>query len=66
MFLGPNAYPDNSNNGFNPETIGSGSTLTDAIRDIATVQVWFWSIVYNVNEGTDYSKLENARKLDRR
>ena len=60
---GPNAYPDNSNNGFNPETIGSSSTLTSAIRDIATVQSGFGTMAGIVNEGTHYSKLENARKL---
>ena len=60
---GPNAFPDNSNNGLNPETIGSGSTLTSAIRDIATVQSGFGALAGIFNEGTDYSKLENARKL---
>jgi len=60
---GANAFPDNSNNGLNPETIGSGSTLTDAIRDIATVQTGFGALSGIFNEGTDYSKLENARKL---
>ena len=60
---GPNAYPDNSNNGFNPETIGSSSILTSAIRDIATVQSGFGGLSGTVNEGRHYSKLENARKL---
>jgi len=60
---GPNAFPDNSNNGLNPETIGAGSTLTNAIRDIATVQSGFGALSAIYNEGTDYSKLENARKL---
>ena len=64
VFAGPNAFPDNSNNGFNPETIGSGSTLTTEIRDVASVQAGFGALFSNVNEGTDYSKLENARKLD--
>ncbi len=58
---GPNAYPDNSNNGFNPFTINSGSQLTNAIRDIATVSGGFSTVT--VNEGVDYVTLEGARKL---
>ena len=58
---GPNAYPDNGNNNFDPTTIGSGSLLTEAVRDIATVESGFSSI--DVGEGFDYGKLENARKL---
>jgi len=60
---GPNAYPDNSNNRLNPETIGTGSFLTSQIRDIATVQQGFGVLSAIASEGTDYSKLENARKL---
>ncbi|NQY29696.1 MAG: cell surface protein SprA [Flavobacteriaceae bacterium] len=60
---GLNSYPDNSNNNLNPETIGSGSVLTTQIRDIATVQQGFGALSAIVSEGTDYSKLENARKL---
>ena len=59
--VGSTAYPDNKNNNFDPTTIGSGSLLTSAIRDISTVQSGFSSV--NVNEGFDYAKLENARKL---
>ena len=40
----------------------SGSQLTEAIRDIATAQSGF--LVNGVNEGFDYGKLENARKLN--
>lgn len=59
---GPGAYPDNANNAYNPEIIGeAGSQLTDAVRDIATVQSGI--LVPGVNEGFDYGKLENARKL---
>ena len=58
---GPNAFPDNSNNGFNPFTIGSGSQLTEAIRDIATAQNGFSGLP--VSEGVDYVTLESARKL---
>lgn len=60
--VGPNAVPDNGNNDFDPTNIGgAGSQLTDAIRDVATVQAGI--LVPNVNEGFDYAKLENARKL---
>ncbi|MBU2940071.1 cell surface protein SprA [Lacinutrix sp. C3R15] len=59
---GPNAYPDNSNNAFDPTNIGgAGSQLNDLIRDIATVQSGI--NVAGVTEGADYAKLENARKL---
>ncbi|GAA3601846.1 cell surface protein SprA [Flavivirga amylovorans] len=58
-----NIFPDNGNNGFNPTTIGSGSILTEPIRDIATAQQGFGSLSGVVNEGSDYAKLENARKL---
>ncbi len=60
---GPNAYPDNSNNLLNPETIGTTSILNESIRDIATVQNGFGAFSSVVSEGADYSKLENARKL---
>ena len=60
---GPNAFPDNGNNDFDPTTIGSGSVLNDNIRDIATAQQGFGSLSVVVNEGSDYAKLENARKL---
>lgn len=60
---GPNAFPDNGNNDFDPTAIGSGSVLNDMIRDIATAQQGFGSLSTQVNEGSDYAKLENARKL---
>ncbi len=58
---GLGAIPDNSNNDFDPTTIGTTSVLTEAVRDVATVQSGI--LVSNVNEGFDYAKLENARKL---
>lgn len=62
VFAGPNAFPDNGNNAFDPTNIGgAGSQLNDAVRDIATVQSGI--LVPGVNEGFDYGKLENARKL---
>ncbi len=60
---GPGAFPDNGNNNLDPVAIGNGSVLTEAIRDIATAQNGFGSIQGNVNEGSDYGKIENARKL---
>ncbi len=58
------AYPDNSNNDFDPFTIGSSSELTSLIRDIATVQSGFGPNYTNdVDEGADYVTLEGARKL---
>ena len=60
--VGPNALPNNGNNDFDPTNIGgAGSQLTNAIRDIATADSGFLST--GVNEGFDYGKLENARKL---
>ena len=59
--VAPNAYPDNGNNKFDPTNIGAGSLLSEAVRDIATVQSGF--LIPGVNEGFDYGKLENARKL---
>ncbi len=62
VYVGPSAYPDNSNNGFDPTSIGSASSqLTQAIRDIATLQSGI--LVPNVSEGFGYGKLENAKKL---
>jgi cell surface protein SprA len=60
--VAPNAYPDNSNNAFDPTNIGGpGSQLNESIRDIATVQSGFSPP--GINEGFDYGKLENAKKL---
>ncbi|GAA4894605.1 cell surface protein SprA [Flaviramulus aquimarinus] len=59
----PFAFPDNGNNDFDPTTIGSGSILTEQIRDISTADQGFGSLNTQVNEGSDYAKLENARKL---
>ncbi len=59
----PGPFPDNRNNDYNPAAINSGSVLTDLIRDIATAQQGFGSLSPVVNEGSDYAKIENARKL---
>ena len=62
IFAGPAAFPDNGNNAYDPTNIGGpGSQITEAIRDIATVQSGI--LVPGVNEGFDYGILENARKL---
>ena len=56
------AYPDNSNNDFDPTNIGGpGSQLNESIRDISTAEFGFSTT--GVNEGFDFGKLENARKL---
>jgi len=52
---------DNKNNKYNPELIVSGNGyLNSSIREIATANSGF---NVTVNEGQDYAKLENARKL---
>ncbi|WP_435134987.1 cell surface protein SprA [Formosa sp. A9] len=62
VFAGPNAFPDNPNNAYDPTNIGgAGSQLTNSVRDIATVQTGI--LVPGTAEGQDYGKLENARKL---
>ncbi|WP_420571790.1 cell surface protein SprA [Kordia sp.] len=60
----PDQFPDNENNDYNPELIGTGSVLTDDIRDIATIQQGFGALSGNVQQGFDYVYLENARKLN--
>ena len=53
---------DNTNNKYDPASIGkAGSYLNSNIREIVTAKSGFNNT--NVNEGTDYSVLENARKL---
>jgi len=53
---------DNNNNKYDPEFIGqAGSFLNSNIREIVTAKSGFNNA--NVTEGTDYSVLENARKL---
>ena len=52
---------DNANNQYNPAFITTGGGLLNAnVRDIVTASAGFNN---TVDEGTDYSKLENARKL---
>lgn len=66
IFIAPVGTPArNSNNRFDPEKIGSpGYFLNNSIREIATASAGFSNLGGAiVSEGTDYSKLENARKL---
>ena len=65
FFLKPgiNTYPDNSVNKLDPDEIGNG-LLNLSIREISKSKEGFGSISNLVNEGVDYSVLENARKLD--
>jgi cell surface protein SprA len=54
---------DNKNNKYDPKLITTGGGLLNSnIRDIVTSSAGFNNSV-TVDEGTDYSKLENARKL---
>ncbi|MGL2965712.1 cell surface protein SprA [Flavobacterium sp. XGLA_31] len=57
---------DNKNNKYDPALIPSGGGILNSnIRDIVTSSQGFTYLDPNLNpdEGTDYSKLENARKL---
>ncbi|WP_370277494.1 cell surface protein SprA [Flavobacterium sp. J27] len=59
--VAPDNPSDNANNKFDPNRIGTGSSfLTQAIREVATANNGF---TVGVDEGLDYAKLENARKL---
>ena len=58
----PDSYPDNSNNAYDPESIDNpGYQLNSLVRDIASVSSGI--LVPQVNEGIDYVKFENAKKL---
>ena len=60
--VGANALPDNKNNDFDPTNIGGpGSQLSPLVRDITTVEQ---GILVPANEGFDFGKLENAKKLN--
>lgn len=65
FFLQPvNSYPDNGNNGLDPALVGNGSLYLDPnIREIVTLSNNSFTNGLNANEGRDYAKLENARKL---
>ena len=57
---------DNKNNIYDPALIDNGGFLNGNIREIATSNSGFNTALFNtsVSEGQDYSKLENARKLN--
>ena len=58
-----NTPPDNKNNKYDPKQIGS-NYLKSTIRDLSFGNEGFRDdIKGDINEGTDYIKLENARKL---
>ena len=58
----PDTPSDNSNNDYDPAQINTGTGLLNPnIREIVTANSGF---NVTVNEGQDYSKLENARKLN--
>ncbi|MDG1571010.1 cell surface protein SprA [Robiginitalea sp. M366] len=68
-FFNPSAaagnLPRNGANDYDPNLIGNGGVLTQAIRDIATVDNGFQIPGgYAANQGFDYAILENARKLE--
>ena len=59
----PDAPVDNKNNRYNPGLISTGGGILNSnIREIATANAGFSGIT--PVEGQDYSKLENARKLN--
>jgi cell surface protein SprA len=53
---------NNANNKFNPNLIGS-NFLNSNIREVATAGNGFSLTTGSMDEGLDYAKLENARKL---
>lgn len=64
-----NTPSDNSNNKYDPKQIGNpNSYLNSNVRDVGTVNLGIQfpgqAPGQGVNEGTDYIKLENARKLN--
>lgn len=60
--VAPNTPADNKNNKYDPRQIGS-NFLNSNIREVATANSGFNITGGVANEGTDYIKLENARKL---
>ncbi len=66
FFIAPVDEPsDNKNNKYNPALVYPQGLLNSNIRDIVTTTSGFGNPLNPklVDEGTDYSKLENARKL---
>ncbi|RYF96113.1 MAG: hypothetical protein EOO02_22565, partial [Chitinophagaceae bacterium] len=65
FFQRPASSPsDNRNNKYDPALIGAGGYLNSSIREIATTNSSSFSVPgASLNEGNDFAKLENARKL---
>ncbi|AXT61193.1 cell surface protein SprA [Aquimarina sp. AD10] len=61
---GAGAFPDNSNNDLDPTAISAAGPVTEAVRQVSTVQQGFIGPISGFNEGFDYAILENARKLN--
>ena len=57
----PNFPPSNEINRLDPDEIGFGGILNEAIRDISRVKNGFGTV--KTTEGYDYAVLESARKL---
>ncbi|WP_416135545.1 cell surface protein SprA [Aquimarina sp. 2201CG5-10] len=58
------SFPDNTNNDLNPFSISPAGPVTDAVRQVSTVQQGFIGPISNFSEGFDYAILENARQLN--
>ncbi|WP_330442609.1 T9SS outer membrane translocon Sov/SprA [Flavobacterium sp. C4GT6] len=61
----PNSPSDNSNNGLDPSLLDEGNSqfLSPSVREIVTLSNNSFIGGLDANEGRDYAKLENARKL---
>jgi len=55
--------PTNQSNKLDPKSIGSGSFLSNKIRDVSQTSSGFGMLNGKVIEGIDYAVLESARKL---
>ena len=63
FLIAPTDSPtDNKNNKYDPALIDNGGFLNSNVREIVTATSGFTGVT--VSEGQDYSKLENARKLN--
>ena len=61
---GRGAFPDNGNNDLDPSAISAAGPLTEAVRQVSTVDQGFIGPASSFNEGFDYAVLENARQLN--
>ncbi|WP_298314297.1 cell surface protein SprA [uncultured Aquimarina sp.] len=58
------SFPDNGNNDLDPSAIGGTGSISNAVRQISTVQQSFTGAISGFREGEDYAVLENARQLN--